>query len=516
MTTPNGNEHPNVRGDRWQISLADLIVLVLAVGVAAGVVHEAREVVGNRAVAGRSLAPGAPAAAGSWPVPLERTAGVVFEVAAVFLIVVLTRTIVNLLHAVRRGEEHQKAGVAWRVVWRVAAIGFLLCFIADQSSVLRIDLERETQITSARPWWGANYRLRQGLLPICGALAIAGLALGMGAGAVFDEPLPRRRRPVWLFVPLAGLIGVLLMVESDYSLIAYLVVVAVEAVSNAMHHASHPGPGLSARLLSAGADAIVACVFCVSLAMILASDFERARRAEPWATTRVGRALRIVLLLATAGVGTYLTVVSIPRIQPALAEGLFQVLKPGALCWITGGVGVFALGLAARSISPRRSRRQPAAFIWLSRLFRYGLMAILLLSALKQLPESMQMPPGIPPSVGRAIDVIGQVQAQAWSLLPYPVVVALTYGLEPDQLRWLIALAFVSPLVIELVVHRIAGQEAPFDVAFCTPRSVMQLTWLTVALVVVCLVALPTLVVAGQAGLHIRINLADWMRQSTL
>ena len=337
----------------------------------------------------------------------------------------------------------------------------------------------------------------------------------MGAGAVFDEPLPRRRRPAWLFVLLAGLIGILLMVESEYSLIAYLVIVAVEAVSNAMYHASYPGPGLSARLLSSGADAIVACVVCGSLAVILASDFER-RRAEAWATTRVGKALRVVLLLATAGMGTYLMEVSIPRLQPALAEGLFQVLKPGGVCWIIGAVGAFALGLAARTIVPCPSRGRPAWLVWISRLFRYGLMAVFLLSALKHLPASMQMPAAIPPFIGWAIDVVGQTQAQAWSLLPHPVVVAMTYCLEPDQLRWLIALVFVSPLVIELVVRRTADQEAPFDAAFRTTRSVMQLTWLTVALVVVCLVALPTLIVAGQAGLHVRLNLADWMRMSKL
>ena len=514
MTTPSGDELPSVRGRPWQLSLADLIVLVLAVGVAAGVVHEAREVVGNRGVAGRPFPGGAIAA--SWPVPLERTAGVVFEVAAVFLIVVLSRTIVNLFRAVRRGEDIRRATFAWKIVWRAVAVGFLLCFIADQSSVLRIDLETETQITRARTAWGADYRVREGLLPVCGALAIAGLALGMGAGAVFCEPLPRRRRPAWLFVPLAGLIGILLIVESEYSLIVYLVIVAVEMVSNAMYHVSYPGPGLSARLLSAGLDAIVACVLCTSLAMILASDFERARRAEPWATTRVGRALRIVLLLATAAVGTYLMKVSIPRIHHALAEGLFQVLKPGVMCWILAGVGAFALGLAARTVVPRPSCGGPSLLVWLSRLFRFGLMAVLLLSALKHLPDSMQMPPGIPPYIGWAIDVVGQAQAQAWSLLPYPVVLALTYCLEPDQLRWLIALVFVSPLVIELVVRRTADEEAPFDAAFRTPRIVIQLTWLTVALVVVCLVALPTLIVAGQAGLHIRINLVDWMSLGTL
>ncbi len=493
-----------------------MIVLVLAVGVAAGLVHEAREAVGIRVVAGRPLAGGATVPAASYPVPIERTAGVGFEVAAVFLIVVLSRKIAYLFRAVRRGVDLQRAVVAWKIAWRAAAVAFLLCFIADQASVLRIDLGRETQIARARPGWGANYRLRQGLLPVCGALAIAGLALGMGAGAVFNEPLPRRRRPAWLLVPLVGLIGILLVVESEDSLIAYLVIVAVEAVSNAMYHASYPGPGLSARLLRSGADAIVACTLCASLAMILASDFERARRAEPWATARVGRSLRIVLLLATVATGAYLMNVSIPRIHRALAEGLSQVLMPGVVCWIIGGVGTFALGLAARSIVPRSTCALPAWLVWLSRLFRYGLLAVLLLSALKHLPASMQMPPGVPPTIGWAIDVVGQARTQAWSLLPSPVVVAMNYGLAPDQLRWLIAFVFVSPLVVELLVRRAAEQDAPFDVAFRTPRTLIEFIWLTAALVVVCLVALPTLIVAGQAGLHIRLRLADWMINGTL
>ena len=92
----------------------------------------------------------------------------------------------------------------------------------------------------------------------------------------------------------------------------------------------------------------------------------------------------------------------------------------------------------------------------------------------------------------------------------------MTYCLEPDHLRWLIALVFVSPLVVELVVRRAPEQEAPFDAAFRTTRSLMQLAWLTTALVVVCLVALPTLIVASQAMLHIQVNLMDWMRLSTL
>jgi hypothetical protein len=68
---------------------------------------------------------------------------------------------------------------------------------------------------------------------------------------------------------------------------------------------------------------------------------------------------------------------------------------------------------------------------------------------------------------------------------------------------------FVSSLVIELVMRRPSAEEAPFDAAFGTTRSAIQLTWLTLGLMVVCLVALPALTVAGLAGLHLRINAAD-------
>ena len=200
--------------DRWQISLADLIVLVLAVGVAAGVVHEAREVVGNRVVvAGR----GREADAGSI---LARSARA--DRRGCF------RGCCCLSHRgfVQNDRQSSSGWPAWGRHFderplpgrspgepRRSASFCVSSPTSPASSELISSERRRSRPRGLR--WGANYRLRQGLLPVCGALAIAGLALGMGAGAVFDEPLPRRRRPAWLFVPLAGLIGVLLVVESD-------------------------------------------------------------------------------------------------------------------------------------------------------------------------------------------------------------------------------------------------------------------------------------------------------------
>ena len=216
MIPPAGIEVSDVRTRRWQLSLADLIVLVLTVGVSAGIARGAKDAFGNRVLSGRSLPGGATMPATTSPIPWERPAGVIFEIAAVFLIMVLSRTILGLLHAGRRGEGLRIASAVGPIAWRALAIALLLGFVADQSSVLRFDFASEIAITNARPGWGVDYRLRQGLLPVCGALAIVGLALGMGAGALFDEPLPRYPRPTWLFVPLVGLIGVLLVLESRY------------------------------------------------------------------------------------------------------------------------------------------------------------------------------------------------------------------------------------------------------------------------------------------------------------
>jgi hypothetical protein len=511
MTTPAGAEVLDVRTRRWQISLADLIMLVLAVGVSAGIARGARDAVGNRVFPGRASTVGATTPTRSAPVPWERTAGLVFEVAAVFVIMVQSRTIVGLLRFGGRGEAVRTAACIWSIAWRVAAVAFLLGFVADQSGVLKLDFASEMENAAARPGWGVNYRLRQGLLPVCGALALVGLALGTGAGAIFDEPVTRRRRPSWLLVPLVGLIAVLLVMESDYSLIAYLVLLALEAVSNAMPLVGPATPGLTARLVGGGLDAIVAFLCCTALGVIVASDFERARRDELWATTRSGRLLRLLVLLATIGAGTYLARVTIPRMHPSMSQGFLEVLSPGVLFMTLAGFGLFALGLAARAVAPCPSRWQPAWLIWVSRLLRYGLMVMLFLSAMKGLPASTQLEPTILPSVGWVLDVAGQAQSWAWGLLPYPVVVVMVYCLEPDQLRWIIAVVFVSSLVIELVMRRPSAEEAPFDGAFGTTRSAIQLTWLTLGLMVVCLVALPALTVAGLVGLHIRVNLVDWM-----
>jgi hypothetical protein len=338
------------------------------------------------------------------------------------------------------------------------------------------------------------------------------LGMGMGAGALFDDPRPTSHRLYWLFVPLVALTAVLLAAKTAYSIIVYILLVALEGVSNAMRYAPHNGPGLAARLLGSGRDASLALLGCLALALVVAHDFDRARRHLPWATTRSGRFVRLVLVVISLGAGIYVATVSIPGIHPCFGEGFVAILRPEVLVLTVSGFGLFALGLAVRAVVRHQTTDKPAWLRWLSAFFRFGLLLAVWASTMKHLPASSQLPPAVPGSVGHVIDTIGRGQAWAWGFIPYPVVVVLTYCLEPEQLQWILAAIFASVVVLELTISKATTRAAPFDVVFGSARSVIEVAWLTFAFTLVCLVALPILVVLSQAVINAQLNLEDWLK----
>ena len=507
---PNGSEERTVR---WQISLADLIVLVLVVGVSAGIARQARDAWGNRQVPTGLSRSGS--GTGPWrgsPVPLERTAGVVFEVAAIFLILNLARTLIGLVRAGRGWEITGVPRFVWSMAWRALAIVILLAFVAEQAGVLRIEYAQQLEIGASRPGWGPIYGVRQNLLPVYGALAIVGLGLGMGSGSLFDNPRPASHRPYWLFVPLVAVIAVLLASKTGFSLIAYLVLVALEAVSNAMQHAPHKGPGLAARFLSSGRDASLALLACVVLALVVAHDFDRARRRLPWAFARGGRFVRLFVLLIALGAGTYVATVSVPNIHPSFAQGFVEILTPEVLLLTVGGFGLLSLGMAARAIVAQQATEKPAWLRWFSAFFRYGLLVAVWLSAMKNLPLSSQLTPPLPTSIGQVIDAIGRGQAWLWGLFPYPILAVLNYCLESDQFQWILAAIFVGIVALELTIIKRTNLVAPFDAVCGSARSAFEVAWLTIALTLVCVVALPILVVLGQFVVNAQVSFEDWLK----
>jgi hypothetical protein len=110
------------------------------------------------------------------------------------------------------------------------------------------------------------------------------------------------------------------------------------------------------------------------------------------------------------------------------------------------------------------------------------------------------------------IDIIGSGQVWAWSFLPYPVAMVLNYCVDSIQLPWIVASIFVSIVVLELAIVRTNARAAPFDGIFGSTRSALEVAWLTAALTLVCVVALPILVVFGQFVVNLELNLGDWLQ----
>jgi hypothetical protein len=496
MSTTAGLEDSNARPRRWQVRLADLIVLVLAVGVAVAVARGSRDVLGTRSMAFRPTG----------DIAVERIAGLLLEVLAVFLIFILAQGVLGLDGRVRSGSGRRMERMR-PMDWRVLAISLLIGFVAAEWSILQVDYSNLTWPSLWRSGWEPIYRLRESLFPICGLLGMLGLTLGMGAGAILDRPETRRRRPYWLFVPLAALVALLLLAQPGWwSELPQLVLIALEGVWNAMRHHLVDRPSLSVRLLRAGIDAGVASLSCLSLALIVAHDFERSRRSEPWATTWRGAILRLFWLLTTMVAGTYVGLATIPAIDQHLANGFRDEIGPVEASMIVCGFGLFAAGLAARSIGGRPARERPRWLLRLATLLQLVILSLILFSVLKYVPSSTQFDPGFPPLVGRLVDGVGSINARLWGWFPDSMVGEVQQWLAPDRLVWILTILGLTMFVFEIGLVPKSPSPPPFDVATDSRAQAVRFLWLTV----VCLAAVPILIVSGQTLVHIQLRGADW------
>ncbi len=483
-------ERPVERLGRWQVSLADLSLLVLAAGLAAGVVRGAREIL----------------------VVPARASGVGVEVAAVFLALILVRSMLGLARRRPWGAGVTMAGRLASMAWRALAVVLLIHFVLMESDVLRIDLATRRSPT----WWGRGwdewYEVRERLVPTCAILAMFGMAVGMGAGVVLARPEPRRPRPYWLFVPLAALVAVLfLAVPGDYAIVPQFILVVLEFVNNAM-----PPPGqytsasLSARMLRAGIEAVPAALAIVGLALIVARDFQRAGRSVAWATTRGGWVVRLLALAAAGAAGTGMVLVGIPTMSPRFLDGFRHVLDPEGMLIMLIGFGTFAAGLAARAVVPRPPCERSPWSRRLSNVLLLGMMVILVSSALRCLPSSQAIDTQLPPIFARLLEGVEAAGVWFLGLFPYSLGDGILAWLSPERLLWILPMAGLALFLIELALRPPAFRTPPFDQVAGSPGRLVRFIWLTVALTVVCLAAVPTLIVLGQVILHIRLGISTW------
>jgi hypothetical protein len=499
MESPIGSQGTEGSRRSGQVSLADLCFLVLAAGLAAGVVRGAREVWGT----GLSR--------WAWPPDtFARTPGLAVEVASIGLALILARDILRLVRGPRSGGGPGRVGLLRMMGWRVPAIALLLGFTMRESQILGVD--RATFQTLA----GGQeiYEVSVMLVPTCAILTIIGVALGMGAGMSLPRASPARARPYWLFVPLAALAAVLFMGQPNgwYSITAQFVLIVLDYVIYALPPPGVRLPGsLAVRLLRAGIEAVPAALACLWLALVVAHDFERARRAQPWAMGRGGWVLRILSLLVALAAGTVVVVVAIPTMHPCLAEGFRSVLETEFIAMVIGGFGVLAAGLAARALVPPPSHEAPRWLRRLSRLLRAGMIVVILLSAMRAVPSSTQMDPRVPAIVGRVGDFIQDLLPWLFDALSDSGGIDLSVWLRPDRLVWTLSTTILALFLIELSGSRMEGsQPAPFDVVAESPARLARFFWLVASLTTVCLVAVPTLMVLGQALAHILYRIDDW------
>ena len=324
------------------------------------------------------------------------------------------------------------------------------------------------------------------LVPICAILTMMGVALGMGAGMSLPRASPARARPYWLFVPLAALAAVLFMGRPGgwWSFIPQLILIALEAVSNAMPPPAPRLPGsLSVRLLRAGIEAVPAALACLWLALVVAHDFERLRRDQPWAMGRGGWILRILSLVLALAAGTVVVGVAIPTMHPCLPDGFRHVLDTESVAMVIGGFGVLAAGLAARALVPPPSDEAPRRLRRLSRLLPAGMIAIILLSAMQAMPSAAQIDPDLPSIVGRVCDLIRDVPAWLCRLFPDSIEMELSAWLSPGRLVWALSTTILALFLIELSGSRMEGsQPVPFDSMAESPARLARFLWLVVVL----------------------------------
>jgi hypothetical protein len=502
------------QGRGWQISLLGLILLVLGAGISLALLLKSKDVWGEHQVERSVVRAGvnrAPVIA--VPVPIERTIGAVLEIVAVFLSLLLVRDLVALAgnrQRARAGEEPRH----WPcIAWRVAALVLLAWFASLESSVLQATHMSPYENDARQLGWGPNRLMRERLYPICGVLMLLGLCLGMGGGAIVERRAGRSRRPWWLFTTCAVVVALLLAATPYLAGVPYLVLLALEAVLRASRPDMASKPAISARLINAGIEVAIALPLVLALALVVARDFERSRREEPWAMRPRGRLARLLLLVAVAAFGVRLAYVTLPRIHPWMAQGFGHVLEPSAVRVIGIGFALFAMGLAARSLDHRPTWERPRWVTELLVLGRYAVPILMLISALFCIPSASELEPYAHPVLTEVVGNAEQGIMWVCERIPLNLTIAVKACLDPANLVWAIVSAAVVFLVAELAVRPPSARTAPFDRALATGDGLLRFLWLGGALLSLCIVALPVLLIAGQVIYHLKLNATDMAQQ---
>jgi hypothetical protein len=237
---------------------------------------------------------------------------------------------------------------AWGLAWRVASMGWLVWSAAELSRTLQVDW-------AAMIWMsveGLHARMRLRVVPLATAFGMVGLVLA-------TTPLrPRALAPAhragwsWPSVVLAGLAGVVVVAMLS-GLYPYLVLLAIDAMENAMRRAPLVSrPPMVDRLAWAGLESIPGLAACLATGIWVNGDLRAAAR-DPVEARAPRSWAGVIARLATAALaaagGAYLVLASVPRLGPAVGEGISSLIDPATAGAVALGFAGLAGGISARS-----------------------------------------------------------------------------------------------------------------------------------------------------------------------
>jgi hypothetical protein len=320
-------------------------------------------------------------------------------------------------------------------------------------------------------------------------------------------------------VVLAGAAGVGLVAFWRDSLIPYLVIVALDAVSHAM---SRPGEwagvrllgqavpvtdpyvwrSLDGRLAMAGLEAAAALIAAALTAHWLGRDLRRpADEPRSWPAA----VYRIATAAATWASGAWLTLVAIRRLDPSLAAGFEELLYPTWTLLIASAFAALAAGLTARGLGGVReagpalpSTRVHRAVVVAARLVAGAGLILLIAAATAQIQGGDTLPWYSPRPFSRIAEDVSVALTVAT-----PTAIYLDLDRTPDALFLLGGAAILAGLTLRFLLtdHR-PETDAPIDRIGRDPRLIGRFLGAWVAMMGVIFALFPTFFLGGMAVLH--------------
>jgi len=478
-------------GDRFQVRLRDLAVAVLG---SAFVLDVAR----------RSMA-----AWGGGPPDLQHALGLAVLALAVSLALIVAG---RRSRSLRAGNGPATRGArAWALVWRSAAVGWLACSVAEAAWVLQFD--RAGMATSALG--GLRSAARLGVVPLCTAMGMIGLILAA-------SPCPPRPtsasppRAAWLSAVFAGLAG-LALVAIGYEAIAYLILLALDAVTNAMIRAPMtPRAPLFDRLARSGLEAAATGAACLATAAWVAEDLRRAAhdpRSARGPRSWPGVLARLATTSAAAIGGVYLLLVSHPNVHPQLAEGFATIVDPITAATIALGFAGLAAGLAAGGSArlatdggagPESVGSRPPSRVWTRRLVHSAgclVAAEIIAAAVLAIRGVTERRWYAPIDLPTWIDLLRYPTGWLGSSSSWP---GLSSPLDhPGDLLILLAAPWIVVRLLALIAGGTAGPPPALDEIAADRLALGRFLGWWAALTVAMLAALPAYFLGGLALWHV-------------